>query len=366
MYLQERAFNSGSCEESCWSAKSDKLIVWEPENGNSTTTPSSPVSGGKCFCKNNNIHTSRNTPVSVIISTGETVHLDLIVDGSHAAASYFKHPAPLFEATYEFIHSPLCGPSIIAANTEGELNFPHYEALGYTEPPRSIRCIWEIKVNKDRDVWLHFDKIRFTTKDCQDGKLEVYLPSRPENPFLTLCGSNVSAKDMPPLTSSDLKPRSLYPGYSPAPSVKIQFIGNTAPARAAFKIAWTELFHLPRNPDGTLMTSRLMENGVTSSPQTDCEFLCPGGSLCIPQSLVCNGHVNCPIMDWRGNESLAVGDEAVEMCASRTESQGVNWVMIGLGACGGVLLALACLIIICRSCCCCCCCNKRHRDDEDY
>lgn len=64
---------------------------------------------------------------------------------------------------YEFVHSPLCGPAVIPASTEGELHFPHYEALGYTEPPRSIRCIWEIRVNRDRDVWLHFDKVIFPT-----------------------------------------------------------------------------------------------------------------------------------------------------------------------------------------------------------
>lgn len=83
----------------------------------------------------------------------------------------------------------------------------------------------------------------------------MYLPGRPDHPFMAICGHNVSSKEMPPLTSVDLTGQT--PGESP--SVRIQFIGTMTPARAAFKIAWTELFHLPRNPDGTLMTSKLTE-----------------------------------------------------------------------------------------------------------
>lgn len=341
-------------------------MVWEPAITNSSKTPTTASTGGQCMCKNNNILTGKSRPIATIISSTENLNLELLVDSTHAASSYFKHPAPLFEAKYEFVHSPLCGPAVIPASTEGELHFPHYEALGYTEPPRSIRCIWEIRVNRDRDIWLHFDKVRFTSTDCQDGRLEVYLPSRPDHPFFSLCGHNVSHKDIPPLTSLDLTPSSVS-GYATSPSVKIQFVGTTTPARAAFKIAWTELFHLPRNPDGTLMTSRLTEGGVTSLPEGDCEFLCPGESgLCIPYSLVCNGVVNCPVTSSRYNESLETGDEALDTCNSRVEPEEINWVMISLGASGGALLALVSLFLVCRCCCCCCGCNKRHDDDEDY
>ncbi|BET00540.1 CUB domain [Nesidiocoris tenuis] len=367
----EHPFNTGSCDE-CWEGRLDKLIVWEPGSTNSTKAPLNSLTGGHCLCKNTNVliaSFTKSKPVARIVSSTESLFLELNVDGAHSASSYFKHPAPLFEAKYEFVHSPLCGPAVIPASTEGELHFPHLEALGYTEPPRSIRCIWEIRVNRDRDVWLHFDKVKFTTRECQDGRLEVFLPSRPDYPFLSICGHNVSSKDMPPLTSLDLTP-STSTGYLPQPSVKIQFIGTTTPARAAFKIAWTELFHLPRNPDGTLMTSKLTENGATSSPDGsgggDCEFLCPGESgLCIPASLVCNGIVNCPAVGGRYNESLETGDEAPDVCRARTEAEDVNWLMISLGAGGGVLLAVASLLLVCR-CCCCCCCNKRPDDEEDY
>ncbi|XP_014248043.1 uncharacterized protein LOC106665815 isoform X2 [Cimex lectularius] len=368
--FKEHPFNTGSCDE-CWDGRLDKLIIWEPGMTNSTKTPGSGLHGAKCLCRNTRTSLKPNLPAAKIISTTETLNLELNVDPAHAASSYFKHGGALFEAKYEFVHSPLCGPAVIPASTEGELHFPHYEALGYTEAPRSIRCIWEIRVNRDRDVWLHFDKVRFTTKDCQDGRLEVFLPSRPDYPFLSICGHNVSSKDMPPLTSLDLTPATSDNGYSPSPSVKIQFIGTTTPARAAFKIAWTELFHLPRNPDGTLMTSKLTEGGgFTSSPEGDCEFLCPGDSgLCIPGNLVCNGVVNCPmLLGGRYNESIDTGDEAPEVCNTRTETQDVNWLMIGLGACGGALLALASLFLACRCCCCescCCSCDKRHDDDED-
>lgn len=75
------------------------------------------------------------------------------------------------------MHGPLCGPSILPPATDGELHFPHYEALGFVEPPRYLRCLWEIRVNENRDIWLHFDKFMFTSRSCEDGKLRVYLPS---------------------------------------------------------------------------------------------------------------------------------------------------------------------------------------------
>lgn len=220
-------------------------------------------------------------------------------------------------------------------------------------------------MNRDRDVWLHFDKVRFATRDCQDGRLEVFLPSKPDRAFLTICGHNVSAKEMPPLTSLDLTPEGTGgSGFVPSPSVRIQFIGATTPARAAFKIAWTELFHLPRNPDGTLMTSRLTEDGAGNSQQTEgeCGFLCPGeGGLCIPSQLVCNGVINCPGVV--NGSSIVVGDEAVELCAARAEQSQPPWLLVGVAAAGGVLMALACLILVCRWCCCCCC---PKDEDDDY
>ncbi|XP_075231166.1 cubilin-like [Lycorma delicatula] len=372
--FKDNPFNTSPCTN-CWESKLDRLIIWEPSITNHTDLPSSGQSGGQCLCKspqqNKAISVKNPQPVASVISSSETLNLELIVDSAHSASSYFKHPGALFEARYEFVHSPLCGPAIIPATDEGELHFPHYEALGYTEPPRSIRCIWDIKVNQDRDIWVHFDKVRFATRDCQDGRLEVYLPSKPDHPYLSICGHNVSGKEIPPLTSLDLTPPDSHTGYIPSPSVRIQFIGSTTPARAAFKIAWTELFHLPRNPDGTLMTSRLTETN-TVEPQSECEFLCPGETyLCIPTRLVCNGIINCPTPNNIINSNLNIssidsGDEAPDICAARrTDDPDINWVMIGLGATGGTFLAIACLILLCRCCCCCCCCTKQHDDDDD-
>uniref|UniRef100_A0A1B6CMX3 CUB domain-containing protein n=1 Tax=Clastoptera arizonana TaxID=38151 RepID=A0A1B6CMX3_9HEMI len=359
--FKDHPLNSEPCNE-CWHGRMDKLIIWEPSslpNTSQSLTPTSDYHGGHCICK----HSKQSKPIITVISSSESLNLELAVDSAHSASSYFKHPSPLFEARYEFIHSPLCGPAVIPASTEGELTFPHYEALGFTEPPRSIRCIWEIRVNRDRDVWVHLDKVRFATRDCQDGRLEMYLPSKPHQPFITLCGHNVSAKDtIPPLTSLDLTSET-NSSYVPPPTVKIQFIGTVTPARASFKIAWTELFHLPRNPDGSLKTMKLTE-ATSNSPHTGCDFLCPGEtSLCIPFSLVCNGVINCP--GSKLNSSVQ-GDEALELCAARAEVESVNWLMVGLGATGGAVLALVCIILICRCCCCCCCCSKQDDDDEDY
>ena len=94
-----------------------------------------------------------------MVSQGEELALQLLVDGGGATSSYFKQPAPLFEARYQFIHGPLCGPTLHKASEEGDFLFPHLEALGYAEPPRDIHCIWELQGHRGRDLWLHFDKV---------------------------------------------------------------------------------------------------------------------------------------------------------------------------------------------------------------
>jgi len=332
-------------------------------------------------------------PVTVV-SKGELLNLQLHVDAAHAASSYFKHPTPLFEARYEFVHGPLCGPPLIPPTTEGELHFPFFEALGYVEPPKSIRCIWELQVTRNLDLWLHIDKIKFASRTCEEGRLELFLLSKPNEPFLSVCGENVSSlKQLPILSAAELSALpSPQPGVStttmPAtvgadtPSVKIQFTGTVSPARTSFKIAWTEMYHLPRNPDGTMMTSRLTESGSFSGPSDSaevCEFECPGDSgFCIPKRLVCNGVVNCPnVTLWAAEEGsggdggggggggASVGgvggsDESPELCA-RSEADAVNWLAIGLGAAAGAILAVSCLVILCRL----CFCHKRAGDHDD-
>lgn len=226
-------------------------------------------------------------------------------------------------------------------------------------------------MNRERDLWLHFDKVRFATRPCADGILEVRLggfgadwTSHAGVSYAKACGENVSAlKEVPIISSAELA--AAVPSWSTPEhlSVRIEFIGTVTPARASFRIAWTELFHLPRNPDGTLATARRTQ---------DCEFACPGDAgLCIPRSLVCNGHVNCPntISSSTGTLSsaesgipgviAAVSDESPELCARTDSPLGANWLAIGLGAAGGVVLALSCVIILCRLCC-----HKRHADDQ--
>lgn len=66
------------------------------------------------------------------------------------------------------------------------------------------------------------------------------------------------------------------------------------------------MFHLPRNVDGTLMSSRLTEGANPEDPLGDgCEFPCPGEQgLCIPERLVCNGVVNCPnVTNYKGKRT---------------------------------------------------------------
>ncbi|XP_072381346.1 cubilin homolog [Diabrotica undecimpunctata] len=353
VYFKESPYNHGPCTN-CLEDRVDKLVIWEPllPGANSTHPPISLNKAAQngdvtCIC-------NRQAFSTQIISKGEQLNLQMIVDSTHSALSYFKHSASLFEATYEFVHGPLCGPAIIQPITDGEIHYPYYEAIGYVEPPKSIRCIWEIKVNRERDFWLHFDQIKFSSKSCDDGIVDIFLKGRLD-PYLSVCGENVSlAKELPILSSAELSPDGTDP------SITIQFIGRTSPTRAAFKIAWTEMFHLPRNVDGSsLMSSRLTEGGNPEDPLGDgCEFACPGEQgLCIPARLVCNGVVNCPnVTDYKGT---AYSDEATELCIKENSPE-INWVYVGIATVSVLFLLCCCCVCACKRCCRYCC-----RDDDD-
>lgn len=410
----------------CWDSRVDRLIIREPsiditeqyshqhqyQQQHQRQQQNNNIGRSHCICRStivdkliNNGPNSEGQPVLRVVSRGERLELKLLVDGAHAAASYFKQSLPLFEAKYEFAHSPLCGPAILPATTDGEFEFPHYEALGYVAPPRSIKCIWELRVNRDRDIWLHFDKIKFASRSCEDGKLEIFLPGTAE-PFLSICGENVSyVREMPIISAAQIIPNirisgdhdsgrfnmnsiqtqthlqlpsqsSLPPDYQQEefewPTVIVQFTGSMAPARAAFKIAWTELYHLPRDSSGALNTQKLEEF---------CGFQCPGDSGCIPARLVCNGIVNCPVLEPRSifknvhnnTDSLITveepNDESIETCGTNIVSEhgtisgsgngvgglasvvgSAGWAGAGLGAALAVLLGFLCLITVCKLC----------------
>lgn len=177
-------------------------------------------------------------------------------------------------------------------------------------------------------------------------------------------------------------------------SIRIVFIGSASPARAAFKIAWTGLYHLPKNSDGSLMTSRLTEGGMKSEGQ-GCDFICPGDeALCIPARLICNGIVNCPNITsgdkkyWTAEEKRAreaysedslrrlgymdllggiplgqLNDESPDLCARARSMGGGDWIAPALGAGLAVVLAACALGAAWRLCC-----RKRSPDEEslDY
>lgn len=179
----------------------DKLVIWEPlppgANSSHSATPlhqAIRLGSTTCLCR------GKQPAVTRVVSRADQLNLQLIVDGAHATSSYFKHEAPLFEAEYEFVHGPLCGPPVLQAAAEGEIHYPYYEALGYVEPPKSIRCIWEIRVNRDRDLWLHFDRIKFASRHCDEGHVEIWVRSRPLEPFLSVCSENVSLIKVPNIT----------------------------------------------------------------------------------------------------------------------------------------------------------------------
>lgn len=323
--FQDHPYNAVTCED-CWQDRVDKLIVWEPPPPMSNASEDAATgSGSVCLCQ----HGPRQPPLTVV-SLSERLTLELRLDQAHAAVSYFKHAAPLFEARYEFVHGPLCGPALLEAATDGELLFPHYEALGHAEPPRSVRCIWELRVNRDRDLWLHFDKVKFASRSCEDGKLELFLPGKLE-PIMSVCGENVSVlKDVPILPEADISSDELR-------SVRIEFSGSVWPARTAFKIAWTELFHLPRNPDGTSAASGLVD---------DCELRCvqDAGVFCVSKNLVCEGTLKC-FNILKGSLSVDLTDT----CGRLAQNMALKGMVLGVAF--GLFCASLVLVIICRTFC---------------
>jgi hypothetical protein len=259
----------GACTR-CHEERVDKLILWEEKDKNQNRLA--------CFCD------QIPRPVR-IISSGEQMNLEMIVQGQHATTSYFKNQNTLFDANYEFAHGPICGPINLGPSADGELVFPYRNALGFpiiTEHKKE-KCIWELKVEAQRDLWLHLDKARFTDRGCDQAKIEVYLAGRLEPRFI-ICPENVSlARDLPILSAAELG--ALDNDNEPLPVV-IQYTGDNTPGKNAFRLVWTELYHLPRNPDGTLAQAML---------QNACDFRCPSDpSICIPKYLVCNGVLNCP------------------------------------------------------------------------
>ncbi|CAH0701016.1 unnamed protein product [Spodoptera exigua] len=409
--FKEHPYTSVTCQN-CYEDRADKLIIWEPFPGGKSPNITAPGvsttplplhlavqrSLGSCLCAKHANAVSRARPYRVV-SSGESLNLQLIVDNAHAAASYFKNPSPLFEARYEFVHGPLCGPAVLAAASDGEIVYPHLEALGYMEPPKRIQCIWDLEIEEKRDIWLHFESIKFASRHCEDGNIQIYLPGRLD-PYLSVCGDNVTETEkLPILSAGELGFESLDDPLvmekEKTRSIRIVFIGSASPARAAFKIAWTGLYHLPKNSDGTLMTSRLTD-GETKSPDSGhgCDFICPGEALCIPARLICNGVVNCPNVTsgdrkfWTAEEKRAreaysedslrrlgyldllgglplgqLHDEAPELCARARSIGGNDWTAPALGAGLAIAIGVCALGAAWRLCC-----RKRSPDEEslDY
>uniref|UniRef100_A0A1B0FBH5 CUB domain-containing protein n=1 Tax=Glossina morsitans morsitans TaxID=37546 RepID=A0A1B0FBH5_GLOMM len=276
--FKELPYNNNACTR-CHEERVDKLVIWEEREKFQNNLA--------CFCDN------IPRPVRVI-SSADQMNLEMIVQGQHAITSYFKNPNPLFEAYYEFAHGPLCGPITLGPSPDGELVYPFKKALALVTGPmaaipehhyRREKCIWELKVAAQRDLWLHLEKARFGDRTCDSAKIEVYLAGRLEPRFI-VCPENISlARDLPILSAADLG--ALASDQEPLP-VLIQYTGDGQPGKNAFRLVWTELFHLPRNPDGSLAASLLQDGG-------GCDFKCPGNTeVCIPRHLLCNGIENCP------------------------------------------------------------------------
>lgn len=237
----------------CHEERIDKLVLWEDKDKHQQHLA--------CLCQ------PLTRPVRVI-SSGDQLNLEMIVQGQHSSLNYFKYPNPLFQATYEFAHGPLCGPITVGPSVDGELVFPHRHALGFqaaaaegghVSQPTKEKCIWELRVAPQRDLWLHLDKAQFSDKSCDEGRIEIYLAGRLEPRFI-ICPDNVTlARDLTILSAAELG--ALEDNDNEPLPVLIQYTGSTGQgsSRNAFRLVWTELFHLPRKPDGTPVSNAMLK-----------------------------------------------------------------------------------------------------------
>lgn len=288
---------------------------------------------------------------------------------------------PIFEGSYKFIHGPLCGLTELGPSADGKLKFPFYYNPNLRDQPAT--CIWELQVHPDKDLWIHLDKLIFASsaKNCADAKLEFYLPSSPTTsipspgssgsyysnilgmpstpiqkqqpqPLLTLCGdSNLGnrkteiSSQLPILTANKLKQGG---------PLTIRLDASAA-SKITFLISWTELYQLPKNPDGSLMTSKLEQKNLE-----ECGFLCPGPEgICIAKELECNGVINCP-----SNNTSEPHDESEFRCTiskSRVMifnmSFNISWMTAAIAGGSGALLFCLCCVLCCR------CCRRKHSDE---
>ncbi|KAJ1522918.1 hypothetical protein ONE63_002057 [Megalurothrips usitatus] len=334
---------------SCWDGRGDRLLLWEPPPAQASAVlsgqareipPANRSLGGLCM------HQSLEAGNIQLVSRGPVLLLQMSLPWP-GAERYFRQEAPLFEARYRFVHGPLCGPAALAASADGQLVFPHLEALAVAPPPRAIDCRWELNVHWKKDLYLHFEKLTFTTHSCSEARLQILLEDIPgAEPWFSSCGDGGEQRKLPILQTDQLEG-----------PVTVTLTASS-PNAVAFNLRWTELQR------GSASLGRLQAAGVSAaesppdlrSNNDDCAFVCPGtGGMCIPAKLVCNGVLNCPppvpgVVD--AVVETATSDEDPAHCAPVRVDGYPRWTLYA-GAASAAVLALAALALLCKACCCC-------------
>lgn len=270
------------------------------------------------------------------LSEGPRMEVALSVDQKFTERYFKRVDAPIFRGIYEFLHGFGCGPPILNVQNQGELLFPDPAKDYYEGGSNSVtvRCVWTILVSMRKDVYLRFEHVAID-KNCSTDRIDVRIPDKKhsygKDVYQTVCGTEQKL-DFPIISSSSLTSNRIL----------IEF-RSLQVAEQSFKLVWTELSQVEHHSKFT------MEAAAAAS--TDCSFVCKGSNTCIPQDLVCNGVRNCPI----GANAESASDEDIQMC--KREENGVNWLAIGLGAAGGAIFALCCILLIHK------CCKKCHDSD---
>uniref|UniRef100_T1JBM8 CUB domain-containing protein n=1 Tax=Strigamia maritima TaxID=126957 RepID=T1JBM8_STRMM len=264
-----------------------------------------------------------------ILSTGPSLQVKLHVKREPPRS----HGSLLFKGSYEFLHGPKCGPTVLDARQQGELVFPfRNDALidNFDYEPSRVHCIWSLLVHPSRSVFLRFESV-YLSDDCGIERIEVKIPSERhqyvDGNFVMVCGGGSPPDELPVIAASSLR----------AGRALVEFRSEDASHAASFRLVWTEFIQMEQAARTGEMPS-----------SDDCSFVCGGSNACIPHELVCNGVRNCP-------SASTTSDEDSYLC--QKDKDHINYLAIGLGASGGGVLA-TCLILIFQKCC------RKHADTD--
>ena len=230
------------CQNTCWLRNDlDHIEVHDPlSTFNATRSCISNCSDTAA------VNSLVKYPLSYL-SKGPELRLSLHINHETSLIHYFKSVLPLFQAEYELVHPPVCGPALIPATKSGRIRFPMWTAADKTAINRDLVCIWDLQVNPRRNVEFSLANFTFMSGGgCDQASLEVRLPDQQageeEKPFFRQCddGDEKRNQKSGKRKVSVLKSENIPFGY-----VQIEFKMREAPVVVTngglFQLKWSEV-----------------------------------------------------------------------------------------------------------------------------